>query len=341
MHSHEHFMRRCLQLAAQGIRHVAPNPMVGAVVVHDGRIIGEGYHQRFGEGHAEVNAIASVRERELLPESTIYVSLEPCSFHGKTPPCADLLVKHRLKRVVVACLDPNPKVAGNGNKRLEAAGIEVISGVLEEEAKFLNRRFFTYHQQKRPYVILKWAQTLDGYIDRLREGNTPIGINWITAKPAQRLVHQWRAEEQAILVGYQTVVNDNPSLTVRHVDGLNPTRIVLDREGKLDSSAHVFDGAAPTLHLVDKGKDSAQGLDFSGDWINDLWHRCMEEELQSIIIEGGARTLQHFIEAGAWDEARVLVGDTTFGQGLAAPTLSCEAISTERIGPDQLLIYRK
>jgi len=331
-------------LAALGIGRVAPNPLVGSVIVHDNRIIGEGYHKDYGQAHAEVNAVNSVQEDDLplLKESTIYVNLEPCAHHGKTPPCADLLVEKRFKRVVIACVDPFAKVNGLGIQKLEKANIEVIVGIREKEAAELNRRFFTFHEHKRPYVILKWAQTRDGFIDRDRKDGE-VGVNWITGSAAQRLVHIWRAEEDAILVGYRTALHDNPSLTVRHVEGKHPLRIVIDQKLELPTELHLFDGASPTLVYTEQEIDAEHPSivtinfdQFLPTLLADLHYR----DVQSVIIEGGAATLGKFIDQNLWDEARVFNGQGLFESGLKAPLIDIPAETQHDIEGDQLDVYR-
>ncbi len=340
---HEYYMQRCFELALKGAGRVAPNPMVGAVIVHEGRIIGEGYHQRFGGPHAEVVAMRSVKSEDehLIPEATMYVSLEPCSHFGKTPPCADMLVAQKVKRVVVANTDPNPLVAGRGIKKLRDAGIEVIEGVLEAEGLFLNRRFFTFHQQKRPYIILKWAQSADGFFTKDNHHK-----HWITGELSRRLVHRWRAEEQAILVGYRTVLADNPELTVRHWEPQNhPLRIILDRDNTLPMDSKVFNDAAPTLLLSAKHRVDLPVQQLIGPWKDglpaQLFHILHERNIQSIIIEGGVATLEAFIALGWWDEARVFTGAAHFASGIAATILPVVPIATETIGLDQLDTYYK
>ena len=310
----ELYMMRCLQLAAMAEGQTSPNPMVGAVIVHDGKIIGEGYHHRAGEPHAEPNAIASVRDESLLKEATMYVSLEPCSHWGKTPPCADLIVRKGLKRVVIATLDPNPKVAGRGVKILQDAGIEVTVGVLDEEARWLNRRFMTVQEKHRPYVILKWAETEDGIIDvcRTEKGNGPIKISNSVTKT---LNHQVRVEEDAIMVATNTALLDDPHLTVTKWTGKNPVRVLLDRTLRVSADYRIFDEAAKTIvftnaqctmHNAQFG-DNVEfvGVDFEGDIVQEVMDELYKRGIMSIIIEGGAKWLQTVIDSGLWDEARV------------------------------------
>lgn len=282
----ETYMRRCLQLAVGGRQESRPNPMVGAVIVSEGRIIGEGYHIRCGEGHAEVNAFASVKpsDEALLPQATIYVSLEPCAHYGKTPPCCDLIIRKGVRRVVVGCVDDFAKVQGRGIQRMREAGIEVTVGVLEKECRWLNRRFFTFHHERRPYVILKWAQTGDGFIDW---GGQPLAIS---TPLTSMLVHKLRAEEDAIVVGRVTYDREHPQLNVRHWSGRNPVRFVLT-------------SGADTA--FSNGK--ADGWQVATD-VDDLLLKCYEQQLQSLIVEGGRQTLQSFLDRGLWDEIRVETG---------------------------------
>lgn len=320
----EIYMRRCIDLARNGQGFVAPNPMVGAVIVCDDQIIGEGYHRKFGEAHAEVNAIESVHDKSLFSRSTIYVSLEPCSHQGKTPPCANLLVEMGFKKVVVGCKDPHSKVSGKGIERLKKAGIEVLTGVLEKECRELNKRFFTFHEKQRPYVVLKWAQSRDGYLDRPRPNNEK-GIHWITSLETKTLVHKWRSEEQSILVGRKTVQNDNPSLTVREFSGNNPTRIIIDSQLQISNELNIFSQEAPTI-IFNRVKNEIQG---STEWIKipETNTKLILEELYkrgilSVFVEGGSRTLQYFLIDNHWDEARVIVGKSDFNEGIKAPTIS-------------------
>jgi len=319
------YMQRCIDLAYLGQRVVMPNPMVGAVVVHNNSIIGEGYHQKYGEAHAEVNAINSVENKELLQNSTIYVSLEPCAHFGKTPPCSDLIIKHKLKRVVIGCIDTFSEVAGKGIEKLKKAGIEVTVGVLENECRNLNKRFFTFHEQMRPYIILKWAQTQDGFIDKIRNTNEK-GINWITAKETKSLVHQWRSEEHGILIGKNTVLNDNPSLTVRNVNGENPIRIVIDKDNSINYSNFKIADNESTTYILNKykgeSKNKTHWVKIDDFYLKNIVSKLYELNIQSIIVEGGNFTLQQFIIEGYWDEARVLFGENNFKNGLKAPQLN-------------------
>lgn len=329
----EMYMRRCIQLARNGAKNAPPNPMVGAVVVCDGRIIGEGYHVRCGEGHAEVNAIASVKECNLplLESSTIYVSLEPCSHYGKTPPCADLIVAKKLKRVVVGCLDPFAKVQGRGIKKLQDAGIDVTVGVLEKECMALNKHFMTFHSKQRPFVTLKWAQSADGFIGAAEgEPRAMISNSMTTA-----LCHKRRTEHQAIMVGRRTAELDNPSLTVREWDGRNPLRVVLDCENRLPRTLRLFDGEVPTLVFTDMKSevdDKAEyaRIDFSADVIGQVMKELHSRNVQTLLVEGGRALLQSFIDAGCWDEAFVETSPVTLGGGVSAPMLkNAERVSSK------------
>lgn len=335
----EHFMTRCLQLARLGERIVAPNPMVGAVIVHNDRIIGEGYHAFYGGPHAEVNAVASVEDESLLPESTIYVTLEPCSHFGKTPPCADLIIRHRFKRVVIGTGDPNEKVNGRGIERLRNAGIEVLSGVLEDECRELNRHFFTFHQKQRPYIVLKWAQTPEGLLDNADQQE---GIAWISAPETKSYVHRLRAQLHGILVGRRTVEKDDPSLTVREVHGLNPIRIVLDSNLSLSGQYRVLHDGNATLVLNTRKESEAGKLRFlqvDTMEIPKICDRLHKEGIQSVLVEGGRATLQSFIDSGWWDEARVIIGQHSFREGTKAPHLAANPSRTETWFGDTIYTY--
>jgi len=338
------FMQRCLDLAILGMGDVAPNPMVGCVIVYEGTIIGEGYHQKFGQPHAEVNAIRSVKNQELLEQSTLYVSLEPCAHFGKTPPCSDLIIQHRIPRVIIGTIDPFAKVAGKGIERMQNAGIEVEVGVLEEECRELNRRFFTFHEKKCPYIILKWAQTLDGFIDTDRtETEHP---SWITNALAKRLVHKQRSEESAILIGTNTAEFDNPSLTVREWIGNQPVRLVIDRHGRLDVGLHIFDQKAPTWVFTGVEQPDRENLkmirlhpeqNVIPQLLTELYHR----NILSVIVEGGSQLLNSFLELGLWDEAFVYTGNQFFGKGVEAPHISGEIVDYEILDDCKLHVIRR
>lgn len=336
-------MLRCLELAKNGLGTVAPNPMVGSVIVYEGKIIGEGYHQHYGEAHAEVNAINAVKNKAFLPESTLYVNLEPCAHFGKTPPCADLIIKNNIKKVVIGCMDTYSEVAGKGIERLKNAGIEVVVGVLEKESLKLNKRFFTFHNKKRPYIILKWAETKDGFVD-IDRTNKQQTENWITSPLSKKLVHKWRSEEAAIMVGTNTALNDNPQLNVREWTGKNPIRIVLDLKLRLPKELHLFDKTIPTLvfnYQQEKLEDNLEyiKLNASKNIENQILEALYKRNIQSVIIEGGATLLQSFIDANLWDEARVFIGNKTFEKGLKAPIIGKLACVEEKISTDLLLIF--
>lgn len=333
MQKHEFYIKRCLHIAKNGLGNTRPNPMVGAVVVYNNRIIGEGFTSAYGGNHAEVNAINSVTDQSLLNKSTLYVTLEPCSHFGKTPPCSDLIVKHKIPEVVIGCIDDNPEVAGKGIAKLKASGCTVTVGVLEAECKEHHKRFFTFHNKRRPYIILKWAETKDGFIAPITKNEQkPV---WITNSYSRQLVHKWRTEEQAILVGTNTVIEDNPSLTVRDWAGENPIRIILDRESKLNSDLNVFNDAAETLSITNLD------IDFKKPIAIQIADILFKKNINSIIIEGGSQTLQAFINENLWDEARVFMGDVEFKKGIKAPRLEGKLLSESRIKNDLLRKYAK
>jgi len=345
MSSPEFFMQRCLDLAMLGMGEVAPNPMVGCVIVHKGLIIGEGYHRQYGQAHAEVNAIQSVADPCLLSESTLYVNLEPCSHFGKTPPCSNLIIEKGIRKVVIAHQDPFSQVNGQGINRLRDAGIDVTVGVLEKEALELNRRFLAYHALKRPYIILKWAKTRDGFMDinRQQPGNNQ--NNWITGKELKILVHKWRSEEDAILVGTHTARNDNPKLNVRDWTGRNPLRLIIDEHRVLNQDLHIFDQSQPTIIYTSVASETLDNpeyrlLDFTQPILNQILDDLYRRQIQSLIVEGGRELLDHFIQAGLWDEARILTGDKYFISGLKAPDIEGNSIRTISTGKDHLQIIR-
>lgn len=322
---HEIYIQRCIQLAKNGIGTTYPNPLVGCVIVLEGKIIGEGWHRKTGEPHAEVNAINSVKDKSLLSKATIYVSLEPCSHFGKTPPCCDLISKHKIPKVVVGTVDPNSKVSGEGVKRLIENGARVKVGVLEKECIELNKRFFSFHNKKRPYIILKWAESKDGFIAPLKKDKTePF---WISNVFSRQLVHKWRSEEQAILVGTQTVLDDNPTLDTRHWKGQNPLRIILDRTGRITEKYSVKDNKIKTIILSEQENLDAyenlifESVIFEKQHTKNYVDLLYKYGIQSVIIEGGRQTLQSFINDNLWDEARVFIGNITLNEGIRAPVL--------------------
>lgn len=348
--NHQHYMQRCLDLAAKGLREAMPNPSVGAALVHEGRIIGEGHTSPYGGPHGEVNCLASVAEddRHFIPEATLYVSLEPCSHYGKTPPCCDLIIRNNIRRIIIGTADPHEKVAGNGIRKLREAGKEVIVGVLEQECREFNRRFLTFHEKKRPYIILKWAQSADGFIGPVRnpaetDNKKPV---WITHGYSRQMVHKWRSEEMAILVGTQTVLDDNPQLDVRDWAGPNPVRIVLDRTGRIDGSHFVKNLKIKTIVLTERADLPNlenllhETIAFDERLPHAIADVLYRHNLQSVIVEGGRQTLQMFIDADLWDEARVFHGSAAFGEGTPAPALEAEQAIKQTLLDDELILYR-
>jgi diaminohydroxyphosphoribosylaminopyrimidine deaminase/5-amino-6-(5-phosphoribosylamino)uracil reductase len=335
----ELFMTRAFELAKLGAGSVSPNPLVGCVVVHDGRIIGEGWHKKYGENHAEVNAIDSVKDKSRLSDSSIYVNLEPCSHFGKTPPCADMLIAHQVKKVVISNVDINPLVGGKGIRKLQEAGIEVISGVLEKEGRNLNNRFFTNIEKKRPWIILKWAQTADGFVAQENYES-----KWISNDFSRQIVHRWRSEEDAVLVGTKTAAHDNPELNVRDWTGRNPVRIVIDRFLRLSTTLHLFDKKQMTIcYNLLKHEERANlllvRLD-ENDFIEQLLHDLFRRKIQSVIVEGGSLTLSLFLKRNAWDEVRVFESPRVFGKGIKAPDFQGNLKEQQTISTDVLKIYQ-
>jgi diaminohydroxyphosphoribosylaminopyrimidine deaminase/5-amino-6-(5-phosphoribosylamino)uracil reductase len=338
------FMRRCIELASKAAGLTYPNPLVGSVIVHDGKIIGEGYHLKAGGPHAEVNAINSVRNKALLKSASIYVNLEPCSHFGKTPPCADFIIENSIPRVVVGALDSNEMVSGNGISRLRDAGCEVKTGVAEKECRSLNRRFFTFHEKKRPYIILKWAMSADGYIDVERKAGQPAGPNWITGKPERILVHRWRAMEQSILVGAGTARIDSPLLNVRDWTGPSPLRLYLSSSGSVGfqhSDSETPGSAVVFTHNADAEINNAVRVVLDPNTASSVQvaQYLYNTGIQSVLIEGGARVLNHFISTGLWDEARVFTGNKLFHGGLRAPEITGEYSETAVFSSSRLITY--
>jgi diaminohydroxyphosphoribosylaminopyrimidine deaminase/5-amino-6-(5-phosphoribosylamino)uracil reductase len=343
----ELYMRRCLELAELGMGNVSPNPMVGCVIVVDGKIIGEGFHEKFGQAHAEVNAVASVfrnygtQSEDLLKRATVYVSLEPCAHFGKTPPCVDLLIKHEVQQVIIGNKDPYPDVNGSGIEKLRSAGIAVVVGVLEQECLKLNRRFFTRIAKQRPYIILKWAQTANSYFAPLDERQA-----WISTAFSKKLVHKWRSEEDAILVGKRTVICDNPNLNTREWSGKNPVRIVIDQKLQIDSSNKVYNEDAKTIIFNEVKTTVNRNIHFIH--MEDMRYYLPQKiafqlylmDLQSVIIEGGSKILNQFIEAGLWDEARVFHSAANWNEGMLAPQVKGHLTEVVPLNQDKLLIYR-
>ncbi len=348
MKIHEKYILRCIQIAKNGLGTTSPNPMVGAVIVQNNAIIGEGYTSPYGGSHAEVNAINSVKDKTQLTNATIYVTLEPCSHYGKTPPCADLIIKHKIPNVIIGLKDPHKKVAGAGIKKLLEAGCNVTTGILKEKCREHHKRFLCFHENKRPFIILKWAETNDGFIspNKANRNTTPEPF-WITNKKSRQIVHQWRSEEPAILVGTNTVLEDNPKLDVRHWYGKSPTRIVIDRDLKIDKNYTILDVSVKTIVITtNKSKDKRidgiiyEEIDFNADIAKQICNILHTHNILSVIIEGGAKTLQTFIDANLWDEARVFKGINTFYEGIKAPKLTGNLIRTTTIETDVLNTYR-
>lgn len=344
MPSYEYYMYRAIFLSSKGLPDAMPNPSVGAVIVHKDTIIGEGYTSPFGGPHAEVNAINSVKDKNLLPESTLYVTLEPCSHYGKTPPCSDLIIQNRIPKVVIGCTDTYKEVAGKGIDKLRKAGIHVLEGILEHLCRESHKRFFTYHEKKRPYIILKWAQTADGFIAPIvRNEQKPV---WISNVYSRQLTHKWRSEEAAILTGTKTILHDDPSLTTRDYYGKNPVRIYLDAAHKIPATSTVVNSDARTICLCSSVPEfpilnvSYKVIDFT-NLVEEIGRVCYDEHIQSIIIEGGSQTLQQFIDSGCWDEARVFESSTILESGISAPHLkNISGISSQKIEKDTLTFFK-
>lgn len=341
-------MFRAVQLAKNGLGTTRPNPMVGCVIVNDEKIIAEGFTSAYGGPHAEVNAINSVNDKSMLDQATLYVSLEPCSHHGKTPPCTDLIIAHKIPRVVIGLKDPHEKVAGMGIQKLRESGCEVAVGILEDECREHHKRYLTYHEKKRPYIILKWAESFDGFIapdKSLRYSKSE--PYWISNTKSRHLVHQWRSEEQAILVGTNTVLEDNPTLNVRDWQGRSPIRIIIDRDLRIPAGHHVLDGSIPTMIITSKIDSTGlktgvdyHNADFSKNLSEQICNLLYGENITSVLVEGGAKTLQAFLDADLWDEARVFIGNTSFNSGIKAPLYNGKKTSEEKIIKDYLSIYR-
>jgi len=338
----EQYMARCIQLAKLGAGNVAPNPMVGAVLVYEDKIIGEGYHQKFGEAHAEVNSINGVthQDKNLIEKSTMYVSLEPCAHHGKTPPCSDLIIQKKIREVVVGCQDIYKEVAGKGIEKLRNAGVEVISGILENECKELNKRFFTFHQKQRPYIILKWAQSANGKIGSKNNERILISNDY-----SNRLVHKWRSEEAAILVGTNTVLKDDPSLTTRLWKGNNPVRIVIDKELKIPSSFKVFNEEAKAIIFNLSENSAKKNIWFiklsNQNFLKEMLYSLYENDIQSVLVEGGTKTLQSFIDSSLWDEARIITNENLIIEnGINAPQMKdFKLVNSEKYFSDSVAYF--
>jgi len=340
-------MFRCIELGKNGLGTTAPNPMVGCVIIHEENIIGEGYTSAYGGPHAEVNAINSVKDKSLLSKSTLYVTLEPCAHFGKTPPCVNLILEHQISKVVIGIKDSNTKVAGKSIKLLKESGCEVLVGVLEKECREHHIRFLTFQEKKRPYIILKWAETQDSFIaPSANNRNKNPEPFWITNSYSKQLVHKWRAEEQAILVGTATALADNPKLTIRNWEGQNPIRIIIDKNLKIPTTYHVLDSSTKTIVItaqVEK-KNRKDGITYEIASFKNLPHEICtilhKHNINSVLIEGGTKTLQSFIDANLWDEARVFTGKTTFLTGVRAPDITGTRISEQKLLDDKLMILK-
>lgn len=338
------FMRRCIELASKAEGLTYPNPMVGSVIVYEGKILGEGYHLKSGESHAEVNAVNSVKDKDKLSQSTLYVNLEPCSHFGKTPPCADFIISNKIPRIVIGTVDTSAKVSGNGIRKLTDAGCEVKTGVLEEECRRLNRRFFTYHEKKRPYITLKWAQSADGFIDIVRSADHKQQPTWITGKPERVLVHKWRAAEQAILVGAGTVRADAPRLNVREWKGHDPLKLILSSSGSLSNRSSLL-GLASNVIVFTHNQD-VEYTDVTKVLLEENRHASTQiadylysSGIQSLFIEGGEKVLTHFISTGLWDEARIFTGGLFFNEGVKAPAIKGSLFSKKVFSGSSLELY--
>jgi diaminohydroxyphosphoribosylaminopyrimidine deaminase/5-amino-6-(5-phosphoribosylamino)uracil reductase len=346
--THETCMRRCLDLAGNGLGSAAPNPLVGAVVVYQDRIIGEGFHTGFGKAHAEVEAINQVMDQSLLSQSTLYVNLEPCNHQGKTPPCTDLILEKGIAKVVIGQWDPNP-VAGGGVDRLRRMGVEVVTGILETECRWMNRRFNTFHLHGRPYIILKWAQTTDGFVDTLRDRPKDRKPAWITDETCRMLVHKWRAEEQAILAGSRTIILDNPQLNVRAWEGKDPVRLSIDRKGRLTegdgrSTLRIMDGSIPSIIYTGMVQGNSHNLEFVQIESDEpVWPQVLADlhrrNIQSLLIEGGPTLFETLITRDLWDEARVFTGPAWFGTGIPAPHFPFQPTETGEIGNSRVMQF--
>ena len=353
MKIHEKYIKRCIELAKNGLGTTYPNPLVGAVIVHENKIMGEGWHQKSGEPHAEVHAINSVKNKELLKESTIYVNLEPCSHYGKTPPCSDLIVRSKIPNVVIGSLDTNSLVSGKGIEHLRNNGCNVIVGELENECFELNKRFYTFHNKKRPYVILKWAESKDGFMDTDRKVNAIHEANptWISTVYSRQLVHQFRAEEQAILIGTETALKDNPKLDVRSMSGINPVRVVLDKSLRIPFNYNLLDGSIKSIVIIDASTDVnrqyltisnlvIEPIDFKSNVVEQLLEVLYKHEIQSLIVEGGKQLLESFIHENYWDEARIFVGSSNLNNGVKSPEFKGVKQLEITIFDDLLTVYK-
>jgi len=337
----EKYIKRCIELAKLGLGNTYPNPLVGSVIVYKNRIIGEGYHKKCGEAHAEVNAVNSVKDKSLLKHSTLYVNLEPCSHIGRTPACSTMIIANKIPKVVIGCIDTFSKVSGKGVEMLKNAGIDVVVGVLEAKSREVNKRFFTFNEKNRPYIILKWAQTKDGFIDIVKTNKTQKG-EWITNELSKALVHKWRSEEAAIMVGTNTVIMDNPQLDVREWTGENPMRVTIDKSLKLSQNLNILSNRIPTIIYNERKKLKLQNteyvkIDFRKEIVWQILKDLYSKDIQSIIIEGGEKLLNSFIKSNLWDEARIFTGNKYFKDGIKAPKINTKKSKKYIIGDDSEL----
>ena len=330
--THELYMNRCIEIAKKGIGSTYPNPCVGCIIVYDNKILSEAYSSEYGGSHAEINAINKIKNKENLKKSTLYVTLEPCSHYGKTPPCCDAIVKHKISKVVIGTIDNSCKVNGSGIKKLKKNNIEVTYGVLEKECKELHKNFLHFNKNKRPYFILKWAQSADKFISPIKKTkNEPF---WISSQKSRQLVHKWRSEEHGILVGYNTIINDNPLLNVRDWKGKNPLRIVIDLDNKLEEHFNVFNDQSKTIKITKKD------IDLSLPFETEISKFLYKKNIQSIIVEGGKKTLNQFIENNLWDEARIFTSNKKMQMGLEAPKIDGKIMLEKQVSSDELKIIK-
>jgi len=336
-------MGRCIELASKNIGYTYPNPLVGSVIVCDNKIIGEGSHEKYGESHAEVNAINSVEDKRLLKDSTLYVNLEPCNHYGKTPPCTEAIINNNIKKVVIGSQDPNKLVSGSGIEKLRSSGCNVSVGIMDEECDKLNKRFFTYHKLKRPFIILKWAETKDGFISPTKSVNTLKKVNWISGEDAKKLSHKWRSEEHSILVGVQTIIDDDPILTTRFVEGRSPIRFVLDPNSRIPLDSRILSGTVKTTVLSKKENklipSYTKAIEF--DDINLIIESIYKMNIQSIIIEGGTKTINHFLSKNLWDTIRVFKSNVKIGKGIKGPSVNLDKFTKINLQDDILYEFNR
>ena len=331
-------MKRCIELASNSIGYTYPNPLVGAVVVYKNKIIGEGYHAKYGESHAEVKAINNVKDKRLLKDSILYVNLEPCNHYGKTPPCTEAIINNNIKKVVIGSQDPNNLVNGSGIAKLKSNGCNVSVGIMDKECTELNKRFFTYHNHKRPYIILKWAESKDRFISPIKSDETLGKVNWISGEDAKKLSHKWRSEEHSILVGVQTIIDDNPILTTRFVKGRSPLRFVLDPNLRIPLDSRILSDTVKTIILSKKENklipNYTKEIEFGN--INVIIESLYNMNIQSILVEGGTKTINHFLNNNLWDSIRVFQSNIELGRGIKGPDINLKKFNLKNIGNDKL-----